>query len=96
MGPLSSTLLSVDKAYLALLSWDGTVKIPEPFGSTHYNGHYFIDLYHVPTGRRLALIRGKFKDVAPGFGTMSFWIEGPRFILPASEDLHRFVLCEVR
>jgi len=99
LSPSNSTRLSVDKAHLALVSWDGTVNIPEPFGifqSTRMKGHYFVDLYHVPTGRRLALIRGTFRGIPPDFATMSFWIEGPRFIMPASEDMRRFVLCEVR
>jgi len=99
LSPLNSTRLSVDNAYLALISWDGTVNLPEPVGvfqSTRMKGRYFVDLYHVPTGRRLALIRGSFRNVAPGFATDSFWIEGPRFILPVSSDMRRFVLCEVQ
>lgn len=98
-SPFNSTLLSADKAHLALISWDGTVNLPEPVGafqSTRMKGRYFLDLYHVPTGRRLALIRGSFRNVAPGFATDSFWIEGPRFILPVSSDMRRYVLCEVR
>jgi hypothetical protein len=96
LSPFNSTLLSVDTANLALLSWDGTVKIPEPYGAMHFKGRYFIDLYHVTTGRRLALIRGRFIGVSPDFATMSFWMEGPRFFMPASEDMRRFALCEVR
>ena len=95
-NPITFTYLSPDSSAIALLSWDGTVHLPETYGSHRYNGRYFIDLYRVPTGRRLALIQGRFQDVSPEFATLGFWIEGPTYILPTSKDMRRIVLCEVR
>lgn len=95
-NPINYTFLSPDSSAIALLSWDGTVHIPEPYGSDRYNGRYFIDLYQVPNGRRLALIRGRFQNVSPAFAALGFWIEGPTYILPTSKDMSRLVICEVR
>jgi hypothetical protein len=95
-NPITFTYLSPDSSAIALLSWDGTVHLPEPYGSPRYNGRYFIDLYHVPSARRLALIRGRFQDVSPEFATLAFWIEGSRYVLPISKDMSRFVICETQ
>ena len=95
-SPVTGTYLPADSSAIALLSWSGTVHIPEPYGSPRYNGRYFIDLYHLPNVRRLALIQGRFQNVSPDFATLGFWIEGPTYILPTTKDMRRIVLCEVR
>jgi hypothetical protein len=90
------THLSSDFTVMALMSWSGTVSLPEPYGAPRYNGRYFVDLYRVSNVRRLAAIRGRFQNVSPEFVTLGFWIEGPTYILPTSKEMRRIVVCEVQ
>ncbi|HEX5424740.1 MAG TPA: hypothetical protein VFW94_14420 [Candidatus Acidoferrales bacterium] len=92
-----STFMSTNKAYLALLSWDGIIKPGDFLEWERIDGRYFIDLYHVPSGRKLGTIQGRFHEAEPlSFASLSYWIDGPRFILPIAKDMRRFVVCEVQ
>jgi ribosome modulation factor len=101
-----SSFISSDEAYLSLFTYDGKVgSFSDPlridpfvlFESHRQDGHYFIDLFHVSTGRKLALITGRFHDVFPyNLATQSSWIEGPRFAMPISRDMRRLAFCEVQ
>ncbi|HEX5424741.1 MAG TPA: hypothetical protein VFW94_14425 [Candidatus Acidoferrales bacterium] len=92
-----SSFLSSDNAYEALVSWDGTIKYGDILEWENINGHYFIDLYRVPSGRKLGTIQGSFHGAEPhDFAGFSYWIDGPRFVLPISKDMKRFVVCEVQ
>jgi len=95
---IGSTLLSKDKTYLALISWDGRWDFGNPFAMIEWlrrDGRYFVDLYHVPSGRKLGLIQGTFHDVPPdGFTDSSFWIDGPKFVLPLDTRMRRLMVCE--
>jgi hypothetical protein len=66
-------------------------------GTPEGSGHYFFDLFRVADGRRVALIRGRFKKSWESYLIRtSFWLEAGRFGFALSDDLHRFVLCEVK
>jgi hypothetical protein len=95
-----STRLSFDDRFLALFTWEGRLDDQDwgrIFPRAGNTGHYAFDLYSVPNGRHLALLRGRFKGFWPGYLIQkSFWIEGSRFAVTLSEDMRRLALCEVQ
>jgi hypothetical protein len=91
-----TTFISEDKAHLALVSWNGSDYAGDVLAPRRIRGHFFIDLFHVPGGRRLARIEGTFHNLSPeSFAGKSFWIDGPRFVLPLSSNMRRLFLCEI-
>jgi hypothetical protein len=91
-----NTFISEDKAHLALVSWNGSDYVGDVLAPRRIRGHFFIDLFHVPGGRRLARIEGTFHNLSPeSFAGKAFWIDGPRFVLPLSSNMRRLFLCEI-
>jgi len=62
------------------------------------DGRYIFDLYQASTGRKYAAITGEYHNINPGsLLARSFWIQGPRFVLPveANREFRRLLVCEL-
>jgi len=94
-------LLSPDKKYVVLFSYDGDIVAPSFHDAVPYNafrGHYFVDIYNLESARRALGIHGRFSG-APGsvLQEASFWLKQHYFILAlTSERMKKLLVCDVQ
>jgi len=90
--------ISPDEKWLAVQSWQGqdygNGDIIAPWGKP---GRFFIDLYEVSSGQRVAVIEGIHRDDlrADVPLTVTFWLESRYFLVQLGSHLERMLVCEV-
>jgi hypothetical protein len=92
--------LSPDQKWVAVQSWEGKdyangLGIIFPPRGGH--GKFFIDLYEVSSGRKLAAIAGAERDTLEADEPLglTFWIASRYFIVPLGSHIERMLVCEV-
>jgi len=100
-GALSSQMESDELSDNLLIGgYDGRVASGDlGMISTGYDGRYVFELYRASTGRQYATIRGAYHGISANeLAQKSFWIDGPRFVLPLSvpfDELRRVLICDL-
>jgi hypothetical protein len=77
-----SVLFSSGKSHAALQSWNGWSA-----GKTSGDGPFFVDIYQLGTGKRIALIRGERCGITPEFVLeYTLWLTDTDFVMPFPFD----------
>jgi len=91
-GPYNPVLLSPNKRYVALQSWDGWWLS----GKAPYSGELYIDIYAASSGQPIARIRGKWSDWTPdGAQKDVYWLTDHDLISPFDWDQRSFLVCHL-
>ena len=99
--PFGISHVSPDGKSLNVNSWDGTISSngDDVWGKDYLDGHYYVDIYDIPSQQRLLAIQGEFHGVDPYFMFRdSAWLSKRYFMLPLDwqNQLRRFVICDVQ
>jgi hypothetical protein len=94
---LNQGFASLSRTTAVLFSASGTVDPPKfDISLRGPKGIWFGDVYHIPTRRRVLQIGGRYSRREPSeFVTHAFWLGKNHFVIPLSQDMRRFYICNI-
>ena len=99
--PIVPALVSPDRRWIAVQSWDGKDYTDQGINIRFLpelweHGRFFIDLYDVSSGRKLAAIAGTERGLLRADGALqTYWLKSRYFIFQLGSHLERMLVCEV-